>query len=277
MNFQTILVHADASRHAPARIRLAARLARQHGAQLVGVAATGIPRAVFPAGYDPLPGTLEDSCFGPLGDVARHALGRFEVNAAELGVAHATRLICDAPDEALALEARFADLVVVGQDDPDEAPSGSVVRIPDYVVLNSTRPVLVAPRCDPPATDFDKVLLAWDGSKEASFAMSASLPLLRQARVVTVLALETSDGDAAATVDLCAATAYLNRRNVPAASMTLPPGRDVGRTLLRTAEELGCGLLVMGCYGHGRLRELWLGGASRTVLADAAMPVLIAH
>lgn len=278
MDYQTILVHADTSRHAASRVRLAAALARRHGAHLIGAAAMGVPRTVFPAGYAAPPGTLEASCFGPLDAVARRALETFEAIASDLGVAHSTRLILDTPDDGLARLARFADLVVVGQDDPDEAPAGSVVRIPDFVALNCARPVLVAPRCDPADPDMDRVLLAWDGSRDASFAMSAALPLLAQARGVTVLALGAAGRDAAtAPADLADAIAFLTRHRVAANSLVLPTGLDTGRTLLEAARELGCGLLVMGCYGHSRLRELCLGGASRTVLADARIPVVFAH
>lgn len=277
MTFQTILVHVDASRHAPARLRLGARLAQRHGAHLVGAAATGIPRAVFPSGYAPKPDTLEANCFGGLGDVARRALAGFEAIAAAAGVAHSTRLLCDAPDDGLALLARFADLVVVGQDDPAEAPAGSVVRIPEYVILNSARPVLVAPRNDAPAPDLDRVLVAWDGSKEASFALSAALPLLQHAAAVTLLTLGAATHAAGAAIDQDEAAGYLLRHGVRADIRVRAAGREAGRTLLAAAEELGCGLLVMGCYGHTRLRELCLGGASRTVLAEAALPVVFAH
>ena len=276
MACKTILVHADGSRHAAARVRYAATVARAHGAMLLGAAFTGIPRAVFPEGFDNRPGTLAAGCFEPLADNARRALDACAAIAADVGVACDRRLVCDQPDDGLALLARFADLVVVSQDDPDEAPAGSVVRIPDYVILNSARPVLVLPRCDTPAAVPSRVLLAWNGSKEAAFALAAALPLLEGAGTVTIADL-AGTARSEYREQLHELQGWLARHGVRADSLLAAADGDHGRALLDLARERGCDLLVMGCYGHGRLRELCLGGASRTVLAEATLPVLLAH
>jgi nucleotide-binding universal stress UspA family protein len=276
MGYKTILVHADGSRHADARYRYAAALARAHGATLLAAAFTGVSRAVFPAGFDVRPDTLEASCFEPLAANARRALDACAAVAQEAGVACEQRFVCDQPDDGLALLARFADLVVVSQDDPDEAPAGSVVRVPDYVVLNAARPVLVVPRCGAPAAVPARVLVAWNGSKEASFALAAALPLLGLGAAVTVADLAgAAQDDYRAQLDEVAG--WLARHGVHADTLVAPRTQDDGRALLDVARERGCDLLVMGCYGHGRLRELCLGGASRTVLAEATLPVLLAH
>lgn len=276
MAYKTILVHADGSRHAAARIRYAATLARAHGAMLLGAAFTGISRAVFPDGFDNRPDTLAASCFEPLADNARRALDACTAIAADVGVACDPRLVSDQPDDGLALLARFADLVVVSQDDPDEAPAGSVVRIPDYVILKSARPVLVLPRCDTPAAVPTRALLAWNGSKEAAFALAAALPLLQGAGAVTIADL-AGTAHHAYREQLDELQGWLGRHGVPADSLLAAAEGDHGRALLDLAQARGCDLLVMGCYGHGRLRELCLGGASRTVLAEATLPVLLAH
>ena len=276
MAYKTILVHADGSRHAAARMRYAAALAHAHGAMLLGAAFTGISRAVFPEGFDNRPGTLAASCFEPLADNARRALDACAAIAQDVGVACDRRLVSDQPDDGLALLARFADLVVVSQDDPDEAPAGSVVRIPDYVILNSARPVLVVPRCDTPAAVPARALLAWNGSKEASFALAAALPLLQGAGAVTIADLVgTARSEYREQLD--EVQGWLARHGVRADCLLAAADGEHGRALLDLARERGCDLLVMGCYGHGRLRELCLGGASRTVLAEATLPVLLAH
>jgi nucleotide-binding universal stress UspA family protein len=122
------------------------------------------------------------------------------------------------------------------------------------------------------------VLVAWDGSKEASFALSGALPLMRQAAGVTVVALAGKDGSEedfrAQQPDLLH---YLQDHHVPARMIVRVPRQDTGHDLLTLATELGCGMLVMGCFGHSKFRELCVGGASRTVLADASLPVLMAH
>lgn len=284
MSLQSILVHADLSRHAPARIHAAALLARDHGAHLLGAAMMGVSRAVFPDGYQERPGTLSASCFDPLAEKARLALARFESIASERGVPHETRLVPDDTDDGLAMLSRFADLVVVSQDDPDESTADRVLRMPDYVILNSPRPVLVIPRgVDPPETaPARRILLGWDGSREAAAAMGASVPLLRRADAVTVAMLS---GPALAPAE-CEAQqdellGFLGRHRVNAGVLVRDSvadyGGDTGHALLSLADELGADLLVMGCYGHSRLRELCLGGASRTVLAEARIPALLVH
>jgi nucleotide-binding universal stress UspA family protein len=278
MSLQSILVHADLSRHAPARIHAAALLAREHGAHLLGAATMGVSSAVFPEGYEERPGSMSSACFGPLADNARLALARFEAIASERGVPYDTRLVVDAADDGLAQLSRFADLVVVSQDDPDESLSRQMLRIPDYVIMNSARPVLVIPRA-PTADSFARrVLVAWDGSREAAAALSAAVPLLRRAESVTVAMLS---GPMLAPAE-CAAqqadlSAFLARHMVRAGILVREHAGDTGRALLSVADELGAGLLVMGCYGHSRLRELCLGGASRTVLAESHIPTLLAH
>jgi nucleotide-binding universal stress UspA family protein len=284
MSLQSILVHADLSRHAPARIHAAAMLAREHGAHLTGAAMIGVSRAVFPCGYEEAPGTFSAACFDPLAENARQALSRFEAIASACGVAHDSRLVPDDTDDGLAMLSRFADLVVVSQDDPDESLSRQVLDMPDYVILNSPRPVLVIPRAEAPPEDgfARRVLLAWDGSREAASAMSAAVPLLRHAESVTVAMLS---GPALAQADCEVQQAelgnFLARHRVHPGIMVrdcaASYGGDAGRGLLAVADELGADLLVMGCYGHSRLRELCLGGASRTVLAETRIPTLLAH
>lgn len=283
MSLQSILVHADLSRHAPARIHAAALLAREHGAHLTGAAMMGVSRAIFPDGYQERPGSLSAACFDPLAENARLALSRFEEIASALGVPHDTRLVPDDVDDGLAMLSRFADLVVVSQDDPDESTSDRVLRMPDYVVLNSPRPVLVIPRDATPEDGLGRrILLGWDGSREAAAAMGAALPLLRRADAVTVAMLS---GPGLAPAD-CAAQqqellAFLGRHRVRPAVLVrdcrAEYGGDTGRALLAMADERAADLLVMGCYGHSRLRELCLGGASRTVLAEARIATLLVH
>lgn len=278
MSYRTIIVHVDQSRHAPQRIRFAAMLAAEHGAHLVGVAATGVSREVFPHGYHALPGSLEASYFDPLYDNARRALERFGALAGEAGVAVEQRLVSDLDSEALARLGRFADLVVVGQDDPDEALGDRVGRIPEYVAFTCARPVLVLPCAAPAPAPLRHVLVAWNGSKEASAALLAALPLMRRAARVGVVAFrqgaDAELGDARHQADLAA---FLARHEVRAEIMTVEGEIGGGRDLLSLATQQASDLLVMGCYGHSQFRELILGGVTRHVLRCASIPVLMAH
>jgi nucleotide-binding universal stress UspA family protein len=280
MRYKTVLVHADLSRHAPARIDLAAAICAEHDAHLIGAAMTGVSRAVFPNGYSVAPGTLVASYLDPLQQAARRALDRFSEIAGRRGVSHEARLVCDGVPDGLVLLARFADLVVVSQDDPDESLSYTppAARMPDDVVFNAARPVLVVPRKGVPASCPRRILMCWNGSREAATAMAASLPLLQHATQVTLASLvRTCPSDIGSGQELADASAFLARHSVPAEVAVRDPHRDSGRAILQLAAEQDCDLVVMGCFGHTQFQELLLGGASRTVLQEAALPVLMAR
>lgn len=278
MSYRTIAVHADLSRHAGQRIRIAAALARAHDAHLVGVAASGVSREVFPHGYQAQPGSLEASYFDPLRDNAARALKRFGEIAEAEALRHDTRLVWDLASEALARQARFCDLVVVSQDDLAEASSTAVLRIPEYVAATSARPVLVVP-CTPVAhTPGRDILVAWNGSKEASAAMAAALPLLRRAARVSVVSFRTADDtELNAPEHQAELSAFLTRHDVRAEVLAFERHIDCGHGLLAFAEREAYDLIVMGCYGHAQFRELFLGGVTRTVLHSATLPVLMAR
>ncbi|AWL07000.1 universal stress protein [Massilia oculi] len=278
--YKTILVHADLSVHAPARMRWAATLAHAHGAHLVGAAMLGVSRTILPHGCRWQPGSLEASYFEPLADSARSALSRFSAIAGEAAVSCEARLVCDTADDGLARQARSADLVVISQDDPDESAPGMGTRLPEYVILNSARPVLVVPRTDPAPALAPRILVGWDGSKEASGALAAALPLLQRALAVVVVGLtlpQRGGQDAWFEADQQELSGFLHRHGVSAHFCTREERHGSGRDLLALAQEMDCGLLVMGCFGHSRFHELCVGGATRTILADATLPVLLAH
>jgi nucleotide-binding universal stress UspA family protein len=280
MRFKTVLVHADLSRHAPARLELAAAICAEHGAHLIGAAMTGVSRTVFPDGCDAAPGTLLAGYVDPLVQSARQALDRFADIARRRGVSHESRLVSDQAPEALALLARFADLVVVSQDDPGESlgyvPAAS--HMPDFIVFNAARPVLVVPRAAGELACPRRVLLCWNGSREAAVAMATALPLLQRAAQVSLAVLaHVFPNETASAEELDDALAFLKRHGVRAEPALRDPGRDTGRAILDLAAELACDLVVMGCFGHTRFEELLLGGASRTVLQETGLPVLMAR
>jgi nucleotide-binding universal stress UspA family protein len=278
MSYRTMLVHADLSRHAAGRIRLAAQLAKTHDAHLIGIAATGVSRDVFPHDYKAATGKLEASYFDPLHDNAMRALEHFKDIASAAGVSHDTRLAWDLASDALARQARFSDLVVVNQEDPDEALAETIGRIPEYVALTSASPVLVVPCVPVTQEPGQRVLVAWNGSKEASAAMHVAIPLLQRAARVSIVSFRSPDDadtqDACYQADLAA---FLARHEVSADIMALDRPIDGGNALLAMAGQETYDLIVMGCYGHSQFRELFLGGATRTVLNGATVPVLMAR
>lgn len=289
MPYKTVLVHIDESSRTAERVRLAATIARNAGAHLIGAALTGVSRSVYDDAAPDQPDAHLALHLNMLREQARQALAGFDDQVAALGLASFEQRVLD--DEAgggISLLARYADLVVIGQIDPDQASASVMSDFPAYVVLNSGRPVLIVPYAGAPAPHaLRNVLISWNASKEAGRAVSAALPLLQQAEQVHV-AIFDPDQDSAAHAGRPGAEllSYLDRHGVKAelslhrgerqgGLMKWPSG--VGEALLSHAADVAADLLVMGAYGHSRLRETLLGGVTRTVLQTMTLPVLMAH
>jgi nucleotide-binding universal stress UspA family protein len=162
-----------------------------------------------------------------------------------------------------AAAARFADLVVGSLNDPTIEEMAFSLRVP----------VLAVPR-GKPMLGFDKpVLVAWDGGHEAANALRASLPLLQMAGSVHLLTVREKDG----TFPAADAARYLSRHDIHAETHEKERSGSIATTLETCAAEVGAGLIVMGLYGHSRLRELLLGGVSREMLDRSQIPLLLAH
>ena len=180
--------------------------------------------------------------------------------------------------EAVLTHARTADLVVAAQKASDW-DYADMFDIPDWLAMESGRPVLVVPNAGDMKTVGERVLVAWNNSRESTRAMFDALPVLARAKDVTVLVVEEADkpetkGDLAG-AEICATLA---RHGVKATTQQVKPGRgDAGVELLAQVAAHKCDLLVMGCYGRSRFREFVLGGATRHVLQNAMVPVLMGH
>lgn len=172
--------------------------------------------------------------------------------------------------------ARLHDLVVMGQPDPDAPATG--LR-PAEVVLAAGCPALIMPY----AGDFPElgrsILVAWNGTREAARAVHDALFLIDGAEAVTVLEVDPPAGEVG-TLDVRASHVVetLRRRGVAAtAGTTVSDGTPIADIILSTAADLAADLVVMGAWGHSRLREYVMGGASRGVLAEMTVPVLMSH
>lgn len=282
MGYATILVHADLSRHAAQRFATALELARTHGAHLIGAAATGVSPVVVPAEQCGMPGGLLDEYFGAMRAQLQAALANFEAAVAPAAVSYSKRMVIEDGGVSLASTGRFADLVVVSQDDPDEALARSDPRLPEYVILNTPRPVLVVPVAPSAATPALSgspacVLVAWNGSRQASAALGHAMPMLRRAGKVVIAAFTEENSAPRGEEEEADLLAYLARHGVMARYERRAGQLDTGHALIDLARQLRAGLIVMGCFGHARLREMFLGGVSRTLLRSSPIPLLMAH
>jgi nucleotide-binding universal stress UspA family protein len=278
MDYRTILVHLDQSAAAGARIALAVRLASEHQAHLIGVAQTGVSEFIRDLA---LPGVDLDGLtplFTQLRQDAERCAAQFDAAARLGGVASFEhRIGDDDPGNALATRAMYADLAIVSQHDPTGGDAGA--DIPEYVAMNAPCPVIVLPRGGGAVPAFERVVVAWNASPESARAVRQALPILQRAREVVVAVVERDPIGPALPMGSQELAPFLIRHGVIAEvrQQQAALDGDVGAALLGLARQSGAGLLVMGCYGHSRFRELLLGGVSRTVLRDLDLPVLMAH
>lgn len=170
-----------------------------------------------------------------------------------------------------ALQARYHDIVLIGLEEGN--PTSRTTA--ESVVFGSGRPVVLLPEAID-AGAFDHVAIAWDGSRVAARAAADARPFLAKAKKVSVLTV--ADEKKLVVEDGARLAASLRRGGVEAEAVVLHgKGAAVARTLQDGAKERGCGLLVMGGYGHSRVRDFVMGGATEGVLKSLSMPVMLSH
>lgn len=283
MSYKTILVHVDDAKNATARIELAAGLALADGAHLIGSALTGVSRFLFetmaPDGIAPGSIPSIEPYLKTLRQRADSMLEKFEEIASRTGVTSFEKRLTD--DEAvggLSLQARYCDLAVLGQYDPEGVAPSTYANLPEYVAMNSGCPVLVVPYGAEIRSTGRRVLIAWNGSGEAAKAVRSAIPLLRRAEIVEVAVFDRDiPPDAHGEQPGADIALFLARHGIKVDVLQRSTESKVGDALLSLASDLNSDLLVMGCYGHTRFREVLLGGATRTILRSMTLPVLMAH
>jgi nucleotide-binding universal stress UspA family protein len=273
MTLKTILVHIDDDKNCATRLDLALKLAGSHKAHLTGL------HVVAPAYVPPyMAAEMGTEIF----ETQRRLAAELSAAAEELfkkavkksDVESEWRRDDGYPGEVVAMQARYADLTVVGQNEPEKGND-----IAETVVLDSGRPTLVVPYAGRFERIGERVLVAWNASREAARAVGDALPLLMQAKSVTVMAVNPKGGSAAhGDVPGADISLFLARHGVKTeAAQVFADDIDVGDMLLSRAADLGSDLLVMGAYGRSRLTELVMGGATRHILRQMTIPVLMSH
>jgi nucleotide-binding universal stress UspA family protein len=167
---------------------------------------------------------------------------------------------------------RVFDMIVLGRPGP-EWQSPSMITL-ESALFESGRPVLIAPPA-PPRTLATNVLIAWNCSTEQAATTAYAMPLLRRAERVTIVTVEGATVAGPSGEQMASA---LKANGIAAEPMTLKSRKGgAGETLLSKADELGCDLIVKGAYTQSRLRQMIFGGTTRHILANAKLPVLMAH
>jgi len=279
-SYKTILVHCDASNSVARRLDVAAEMAARFDGHLIGVH----PRPPFEA-----PVYLDAGSGFPIDDFFASYQKAVKADEAAASSAFAKaikgknfptewRVVDGYADVQMIVQARYADLAVIGQSEAEQK-AATPTDLPEAVALATGRPVLVVPHIGVRRPPGKVVLLCWNASREAARAASDALPFLKAADKVIVLVVEpkTSAAGHGAEPGSDVAT-WLSRHGAKVVVRREPaPDSDVGAVILSRAADYDVDLIVMGIYGHSRMREMVLGGASRELLSSMTVPLLISH
>lgn len=206
-------------------------------------------------------------------DRSRSECARLAALVAGEGVEVATRDVPMGGAQAVAaVEARLYDLALV----PWTADSAAAPDMAQALVFGAGRPVVLVP-ASATGGALDHIAVAWDESRVAARALADALALLAPGGRVTVLTVQDEKPLAKAGVAAVLAAALNGRGHAAQAVEVALQGRTIAAALQETAQAQGAQMLVMGAFGHSRLRDFVLGGATKGVLADLRMPVLLAH
>ncbi len=266
-----IAVHLTGSDEGEVRLAYAEALSERFEAHVTGLYAHFLPEIV---GAYPSVVIGMDTWFDESGARAAKTVTRLERRFASLSMPHEVRrldVLAGTAGQALTAEAVTSDLFVGTRPYGDPLDE---VHVELAVLFGAGRACLFVPPKRAASPAFGTVLVAWNGRKESARAVAEAMPVLHQAGQVIIATVsendETISGDDIAR--------HLSRHGIATVIGTVPPGLEgPGRALLDEAGRVGADLLVMGGYGHSRFMEWMLGGATRYVLSNADIPVLMAH
>jgi nucleotide-binding universal stress UspA family protein len=280
MAYKDLLVHLDDSKGCASRIDAAIRLAARHDAHLTGFyPIVEIPLLSYIR--EQIPPDVRASMDAEAKARADDALEVFRKAAARSGIAHDARAdhaLDTTLARVLSMHARYADLLILGQADPAEA-SELGRRQPEDVALSSGRPVMIVPYIGAPEIPGRDVVIAWDASREAARAVGDAMPILEQADSVLVVTVDPETRPLGhGELPGADIGTHLARHGIRVEVEEVVSGElSVADALLAHLADRRVDLLVMGAYGHSRLRELVLGGVTRKILESMPVPVVMAH
>jgi nucleotide-binding universal stress UspA family protein len=272
-----IVVHIPADQRAAAIIDFAVSLACTFDAHLDGTAR--IYRSLNPAiGIGASAAAVAIAAqYDPDMELAVNVLDKFDAAATDAGIRHGMRTICDSPSFLLRAVVELSclyNLVVVPQPDPSILSDDD--SLPEMILVDSGRPILLLPYIQHGSFKADRVLIGWDGGPAAARAVQDALPFLRRAAVIDILTVDSGGEITESSPE--ALKSHLVRQGLPAAVHRLPRNStSTFDTILSLAADLNSELIVMGGYGHSKLRESILGGVTRGIFETLTVPAFISH
>ncbi|NQW00286.1 MAG: universal stress protein [Rhodospirillales bacterium] len=278
MTIRDILVHLDDGASCAGRLDAAIQLAQTHQAHLTGLYI--MPHSSIPGYIDvQIPADILQTLEDRLIATAQTVEEKFKQATDLAGLAAEWRCQKGFAADLVLDHGHYADLIVVGQRDPDSIGGPALEEIPDHIILSAGRPVLVIPKNYAGGTIGKRVIVGWDRGQRATRAIHDAIPLLQKADQVSVLIVNRDDsqddGSKLPAVDIAH---HLARHDVHVeADHITSTDMGVGDQLLARAADMGADLLVSGAYGHARWRELILGGVTRQLLDQMPIPLLMSH
>ncbi|WP_088156424.1 universal stress protein [Achromobacter xylosoxidans] len=276
--YRRISVHLDHGFDCKRRIEAALALAKRHKAELVGIYANAAPPQYY---YGE--SVLMSRSLGIIKELQAQSRESVETAfleaAAEADVPAFMRAGASSPSETVALLGRTTDLIVVSQENREDVEAAHEIEFVEQTLLTAGRPVLAIPSSGEFPVIGDRVLCCWDGSREAARALADAAPILRLASHMTVLTMNEGAASPKHEAPFEDLASYCVAQGMPAPDHVRRDikGVGVGSTILNAAADHSADLIVMGAYGHSKLRQWALGGATASILKSMTVPVMFSH
>lgn len=273
MSYATLMVHVDAEGKPEQRIRLAASLADKFNSTLIGLSASAIPPPFVAEGV-----VIEKMTEADIEELKAKLESKgkwFRQIAGSDRRRLEWRPVLDFPNQALAINARSADLVIIGR---TKGPGDTHSRLdPAAAILALGRPALVVPD-SVSSLQAEHVVIGWKDTREARRAVQDSLPFLHEATRVTIVEICASGEEEKSTGDINDVTHYLGRHRIKGGpKVILHRHGSAAAQLIQLAQDEGADLLITGAYGHSRFGEWLFGGMTRDLLATSPFCCLMSH
>ena len=279
MDFKNILIHLDHSSGCQNRLTTAFDIAKTFGAKLNGLFV--VPDYVVPSYVE------AQISVDLITDVTEKAIARageklaeYQKLADDAGVSMESQVIEGQVIPILREHSKYSDLLLLGQDQPDD-PDNASYGLADALLFEGGCACLVVPHSGKLATPGKRVLLTWNASRESARALREAMPFLSRAESVVVLSSEPDDGNddiARGHPHAQELSRLLESHGIDSVSSGISdPDISASEAIIGQAADMNADLIVMGAYGHARLREIILGGVTRDLLKQSSVPLLLAH
>ena len=271
---KSILLHIDDDHALEARLQVAMDIARACEGHITCLQAVSFE--IFAPGD--FYGNAMAAAMPRIREAAEALREKVETDLANEDVSWEWRFLHGMAEQHLLEQSALHDIIIIGPHDIGDLGSHGPSVMAGELALDAPSPVLVVP-AETKRLDLEApVMVAWNGSTEASIALRSALPLLKLAREVVLVSVGEDKDRKRFAFGGGEAAQYLSRHGIEAHLVEIEKRRGrIADILFEEAEKRGCSMMVMGAYGHSRLAEMLLGGVTRRTLSDPHLPVLLAH